>query len=103
MLINGFMMQLTIDTQKDSHAEIRKAIRMLMSLVGEKEVYTNEVPKTQGIFSEEKSPATDAFADMFSTPTDKKEDDDNYSELNIPQEESKEEKKEEKKEGIELY
>lgn len=90
-------MQLTIDTQKDSHAEIRKAIRMLMSLVGEKQVYTNEEPKTQGIFSEEKSPASDAFADMFSTPTDKK-DDDNYSELNIPVEEKKEEPS-----GIELY
>jgi hypothetical protein len=93
-------MQLTIDTQKDSHAEIRKAVRMLMSLLGDKEVYTNEEPKTQGIFSEEKSPATDAFA--VSAPVDKKEDDDNYSELNIPVEEKKEEEKE-KPEGIELY
>ena len=66
-----------------------------MSLLGDKEVYTNEVPKTEGIFSEEKSPATDAFADMFSTPAEKKDDNDNYSELNIPVEE--------KKEGIELY
>lgn len=28
-------MRLTIDTQKDSHEEIRKAIRMLSALVGE--------------------------------------------------------------------
>ncbi|MBW2978850.1 hypothetical protein KY304_01940 [Candidatus Woesearchaeota archaeon] len=88
-------MQLTIDTQKDSHAEIRRAIRMLMSLVGDKEVYTNEEPKT-GIFSSEKSPAGDAFADMFGS-SDKKDDD--YSELNVP----KQEKKEEKSSGIELY
>jgi hypothetical protein len=92
-------MQLTIDTQKDSHAEIRKAIRMLMSLVGEKKVYTNEVPKTQGIFSEEKFPASDAFANMFSTPSKDKEDNDGFSEINV----EPEEKKEEKKKGIELY
>jgi len=40
-------MQLTIDTQKDSHQEIRKAIRLLMSLVDGKEVYTNEPPKNE--------------------------------------------------------
>lgn len=84
-------MQLTIDTQKDSHAEIRKAIRMLMSLVGDKEVYTNEEPKS---FAPEQSPAADAFADMFAAPKD------NDSELNIPREE---EKQEEKEKGVELY
>jgi len=61
-------MQLTIDTQKDSHNEIRKAIRMLMSLVGEKDVYTNEAPK-EGIFSSgsDTNSAANAFVDMFDT------------------------------------
>ncbi|MBN1644876.1 hypothetical protein JW851_02445 [Candidatus Woesearchaeota archaeon] len=90
-------MQLTIDTQKDSHAEIRKAIRMLMSLVGDKEVYTNEAPK-DSIFGEDKSPAANAFADMFGSSPKK---DDGFSELNIPEEEKKE--KEEKAKGIEFY
>ena len=35
-------MILTIDTTRDSHLEIRKAIRMLMSLVGEGGLHTNE-------------------------------------------------------------
>ena len=85
-------MQLSIDTQRDSHAEIRKAIRMLMSLVGEKEVYTNEAPKT-GVFNEEKSPAADAFAGMFGS---------NNNNNNNKTASEKEEKKE-IPEGIELY
>ncbi|MBD3361254.1 hypothetical protein GF358_00520 [Candidatus Woesearchaeota archaeon] len=89
-------MQLTIDTQKDSHAEIRKAVRMLMSMIGDKEVYTNEVPKAQGIFGEDKPPATDAFANMFGSNDANK---DEYSELNVPDEE----KKEDKPQKIELY
>jgi hypothetical protein len=58
-------MQLTIDTQKDSHSEIRKAIRMLMSLVGNKEVYTNEPPKDSIFDSDSSGPAANDFADMF--------------------------------------
>jgi len=81
-------MQLSIDTQRDSHAEIRKAIRMLMSLVGEKEVYTNEAPKT-GVFNGEKSPAADAFAGMFGSNNNKTA--------------SEKEEKKEIPEGIELY
>ena|SRR3989338_4237715 len=34
-------MKITIDTKEDSHEEIRKIIRMLSSLVGEKQ-YTNQ-------------------------------------------------------------
>ena len=36
-------MRLTIDTKMDSKDEIRKAIRLLMGLVGNGEVYTNDV------------------------------------------------------------
>ena len=36
-------MRITIDTKTDSKDEIRKAIRLLMGLVGH-DVYTNEVP-----------------------------------------------------------
>lgn len=85
-------MQLTIDTQKDSHAEIRQAIKLLMSLVSDREVYTNEEPK-DSIFSNEKSPAADAFADMFGSAGK-----DSCSELNVPKEEKKK-----KLGGIELY
>jgi len=35
-------MKITIDTKEDSHTEIRKIIRMLSSLVGEKEVMSNQ-------------------------------------------------------------
>ena len=35
------MMKITIDTKEDSHEEIRKVIRMLSSLIGEKEVFSN--------------------------------------------------------------
>lgn len=85
-------MQITIDTQRDSHADIRKAVRMIMSLVGDKEVCTNEEPKGS-VFSEEKSSAADAFANLFGSSEK-----DGYPELTIP--------KKDKKEGfggIELY
>ena len=35
-------MKITIDTKEDSHTEIRKIIRMLSSLVEEKEVMSNQ-------------------------------------------------------------
>ena len=35
-------MKITIDTKEDSHTEIRKIIKMLSSLVGEKEVMSNQ-------------------------------------------------------------
>jgi len=38
-------MKLTIDTKEDTHEEIRKAIRMLSTIVGDEHVYTNSPPK----------------------------------------------------------
>ncbi len=38
-------MKLTIDTKEDSHEEIKKAIRMLSTIVGDEHVYTNSPPK----------------------------------------------------------
>ena len=38
-------MKITIDTKEDSHDEIRKAIRMLSTIVGDEHVYTNSPPK----------------------------------------------------------
>ncbi len=73
-------MRITIDTQQDSHAEIRKAIRLLQQLVGESHVYSNEPAQPRNIFDSpspsvdamdsapEPAPApTNAFADMFSS------------------------------------
>jgi len=53
-------MQIVIDTSKDSHEEIRKVIRMLSELVGER-VYTNS-PSIDAPESEE---TTSAFNSMF--------------------------------------
>jgi len=40
-------MKLTIDTKADSKEEIRKAIKLLMGIVGgANEVYTNELPES---------------------------------------------------------
>lgn len=78
-------MQLTIDTQKDSQDAIRKAIRLLMSLIGEKEVYTNEAPKGDSVFGSDSNQSTGAFVDLFNSApkegdsekkSDSKEDDD---------------------------
>lgn len=38
-------MKLTIDTKEDSHEEIKKAIKMLSTIVGDEHVYTNSAPK----------------------------------------------------------
>jgi len=35
-------MKITIDTKEDSHAEIKKIIRMLSSLVGSEEIMSNQ-------------------------------------------------------------
>ncbi len=66
-------MQLTIDTQKDSQDAIRKAIRLLMSLIGEKEVYTNEAPKGDSVFGSESNQSSGAFVDLFNSSPDKKD------------------------------
>ena len=51
-------MKITIDTKEDSYEEIRKIIKMLSSLIGEKEVMTN-----QPEINEQKT--GDAFSSMF--------------------------------------
>ena len=55
-------MKITIDTKEDSHEEIRRAIKMLSSLVGDKEIMSN-----QDIF-EDSSPEVggNVFGNMFS-------------------------------------
>lgn len=73
-------MKITIDTSQDSHSEIKKAIRMLQSIVGNHdEVYTNA--PSRNIFDDpapsmgasEPAPATEettgsAFASIFDEP-----------------------------------
>ena len=73
-------MKLTIDTKEDSHDEIRKAIRMLSTIVGDEHAYTNSPKKEHhaNIFESSSSslessapepavsePAQNAFASMF--------------------------------------
>jgi len=73
-------MKITIDTKEDSHLEIRKAIKLLASLVGDKEFFTNDPEPTQGMLD---SPAPDmgGMMSLFDNPkttdtpeTEKKED-----------------------------
>lgn len=73
-------MKITIDTSQDSHNEIRKAIKMLQSIVGEGPVYSNS--PSRNIFddpspglgpSSEPEPAQEqdtgnAFASIFDNP-----------------------------------
>jgi len=73
-------MKITIDTSQDSHSEIKKAIRMLQSIVGNHdEVYTNS--PSRNIFDDPSpsmgasSPApvaedssNNAFASIFDEP-----------------------------------
>ena len=79
-------MKLTIDTKEDSHEEIKKAIKMLATIVGEEHVYTNSAPKEHhaNIFESSSSslaapsepaaqqaqPAQNAFAAMFGAVQD---------------------------------
>lgn len=64
-------MKITIDTGQDSHTDIKKAIRLLQSIVGDAEVYTNA---SRNIFDDpssavQQSPApTTAFANLFDSP-----------------------------------
>ena len=71
-------MKITIDTKEDSEQEIRKAIRLLISLVGSKDVYTNdpdfsEPEKTKNIF-ENDEPAPNLMGIFDSAPEESKED-----------------------------
>ena len=83
-------MRITIDTKTDSRDEIRKAIKMLMGLVGGHDIYTNEPQQepAQPSMLDTPSPAVSNLMSMFdnapSTPTEtppKEEEKD----LDIPQ------------------
>ena len=52
--------KITIDTKEDSHEEIRKIIRMLSSLVGEKEIFENK----RNIFESSDTPQS-VFGNIF--------------------------------------
>ncbi len=70
-------MRITIDTKTDSRDEIRKAIKLLMGLVGGHDVYTNEPtpekPASQPNIFDSPDPAVPNLMSMFdsvpSTPT----------------------------------
>lgn len=63
----GGIIKITIDTNKDSHNDIKKAIAMLSSLIGEK-AYTNE-PKN--MFSENSdAPEQEGLFGMFNENPD---------------------------------
>ncbi|MEK6857564.1 MAG: hypothetical protein AABX39_03175, partial [Nanoarchaeota archaeon] len=62
---------LTIDTQKDSHEEIKKAIRMLTALVGEVGSYSNEGSvRSRNIFDDPSSVlgSSDSSSNLNSQP-----------------------------------
>ncbi len=80
-------MKLTIDTSQDSHNDIRKAIKLLQSVVGEGPVYSNS--PSRNIFddpspslapSSEPEPVAEqdtgnAFASIFDNPAPASEED----------------------------
>jgi len=73
-------MKITIDTKEDSHEEIRKIIKMLYSLIGEKETFTNQ----PNIFEDNNEPSS-AFANMFgSAASDEKKENE---EINVGEKE----------------
>lgn len=77
-------MKITIDTKADSKDEIRKAIKLLMGLVGSHEVYSNEPkPDSQPNLFDSPSPAVSNMMSLFDSAPE------------IPS-------KEEKKEDVEL-
>ena len=60
-------MKISIDTQTDSHAEIRKAIQLLQSLVGDKTIFTNDAESAQGMI-DAPTPEVGNFMNMFDSP-----------------------------------
>ena len=76
-------MKITIDTSQDSHTDIRKAIRLLQSIVEGHDVYTNSPSRnifddpSPGLGSEPAPEQTtgNAFASIFDAPVaeDKKQ------------------------------
>ena len=68
-------MQLTIDTKHDSKQEIRKAIKMLMSLVGSSEVYTNDetlMEKKPNVFEEPQADMSGMMSIFDNPPKEEK-------------------------------
>mgnify|MGYP001592918197 CR=1 FL=1 len=77
-------MKITIDTKEDSHEEIKKVIRMLSSLVGEQEVFSNQ----SDIFSDGSSgDSSQQGSDIFNILN-------NNSENKTEEEKAEEDKKE---------
>jgi len=82
-------MRITIDTKTDSKDEIRKAIKMLMGLVGAHDIYTNEQPQEKPLpapsMFDSPNTAMGNLMNMFdnapSTPAESKKEDD----ADIPQ------------------
>jgi len=82
-------MKLTIDTSQDSHTDIRKAIKLLQSVVGEGPVYTNspsrnifDDPSPGLVPSSEPGPVAEqdtgnAFASIFDSPASASESEEN--------------------------
>lgn len=102
-------MRITIDTQADSHEEIRKAIKLLHSIIGESKVYSNEPVKnifdspSPSVGNPEPQP-TNAFADMFSGSLNAAESSPSSENLTSQQLlDEKEEPKETKDEVVEFY
>ncbi len=90
-------MKITIDTKEDSHEEIRRAIKMLSSLVGERETFSNQ----PNIFDSDPPCLGDdipsdsggnAFSNMFGAEpiTPSIEDNENTSDDEVKVEEEKE-------------
>lgn len=62
----GDTIKITIDTTKDSHSEIKKAITMLASLIGESNVYTNSPSSNSGDMFSNSSSATESSSNESS-------------------------------------
>ena len=73
-------MRITIDTRTDSKDEIRKAIKLLLGLVGSHDIYTNEPEKRAPDLFESPGPAVGNLMSIFDSapapeaPKEKKED-----------------------------
>lgn len=89
-------MKITIDTKEDSHEEIKRMIKMLSSLVGEKEVISNE-----DMFSDSTQQTASNDGDMFSDDKPK-QDTGMFNMFSSSGSETKEEDNEEQEENEEI-
>jgi len=85
-------MKITIDTKEDTHEELRKIIKMLSSLVGEKEVMSNQ----SDMFSDDDNGKEESTG-MFNMFSQDKPDALETSETTDPETTTDEEKPEEDK------